>query len=216
MATGVQTGFTWNRPGKVDPIPTLTQDFASCTGTLPRTTPNSFDSNAQASKSLMHTPILRRNGFTHTQSGSIPMNTRISLATRGTTTDSLALFSVRMEPIIMGRQLVEGKAKHLQEQKVMGPHLVERSAEAPQTTNHGSGNHGCPTPPKCKFSLERTSPVPTSKKKMTMTPRKMVPTMVVPQMMAARTICTPHRGSRLRRPATIRFVDQNRCGSHII
>ena len=51
---------------------------------------------------------------------------RISLATRGTTTDSLLLLSVRMESI-MGRQLVDGEAKHLQERTVLG-----RRAERPQ------------------------------------------------------------------------------------
>ena len=40
------------------------------------------------------------------------MNRRISLATRGTTTVSLDLFSVRMESILMGRQFVEGKDEH--------------------------------------------------------------------------------------------------------
>ena len=51
---------------------------------------------------------------------------RVSLATRGMTTDFLALFSVRMESIIMGR-FVDRKAKHLQERTV-----VERRAERPQ------------------------------------------------------------------------------------
>ena len=64
-------------------------------------------------------------GFIHTQSGSIL--TRISLATGGTTTDFLALFSVLMESIIMGQQFVDGKAEHLQERTV-----VERRAERPQ------------------------------------------------------------------------------------
>ena len=83
----------------------------------------------------------------------------------------------------------------------------------PPTTNHGSTNHGCPTSPERKVPLERTSPIPTSTKKMTMTPGK---TYLVPTLMTMRTICTPHRVGRLHRPATIPFVDQNRCGSHII
>ena len=68
-----------NQPGKGNPQPTLTPNFLTYTGTLPRTTPNIFDSNVQALRSLMLSPILRRNGFIHTQSGSIPRNTRISL-----------------------------------------------------------------------------------------------------------------------------------------
>ena len=59
------------------------------------------------------------------------MNTRISLATRGMTTDLLALFSVWMEPIIMGRQFVEVKAEHLRVQILMGSQFVERRAERP-------------------------------------------------------------------------------------
>ena len=123
-------GPSWNRPGRGDPRPTLTQNFASCTGTFPRTTPNTIEGSAQALKSLIHTPILRRNGFIHTRSGSILM--RISLATRGTTTDSLALFSVRMESIIMGRRFVEGKAEHLQERIVMEGQFLERGAARPR------------------------------------------------------------------------------------
>ena len=107
-----------------EPRPTLTQRFASCTGTRPRAMPNTFEGSAGASKSLIHTPILQRNGFILTQSGSIPM--RISLATRGTTTDFLALLSVRMQSIIMGLFL-DGKAQHLKEQTV-----VERRAKRPQ------------------------------------------------------------------------------------
>ena len=72
----------------------------------------------------MHNPILWRKGFIHTESGSILMRT--SLATRGTMTDSLALLSVQMESIIMGR-FVDGTAEHLQEQTV-----VERRAERPE------------------------------------------------------------------------------------
>ena len=143
-------GLSWNRPGKGDPQPTLTQNFASCTGTLPRTTPNTFVSNAQASKSLMHTPILRRNGFIYTQTGSIPRNTRISLATRGTTTDSVALFSVRMEPIIMARQFVEGKAEHFQERIAIGRQFVERRADAPN--DESWAGQSCPAPPKKQAS----------------------------------------------------------------
>ena len=52
---------------------------------------------------------------------------RISLATRGTKTYSLALFSVRMESITMARPFVDENAEHLQEQTV-----VERRAERPQ------------------------------------------------------------------------------------
>ena len=110
-------GVSWNRPGKGDPTPTLTQMFASCTITLPRTTPNTVEGSAQASKSLIHTPILQRNRFIHTQSGS---------------TDSLALFIVQAEPIVMGRQFVDGKAEHLQERIVMGRQFVERRAERAQ------------------------------------------------------------------------------------
>ena len=123
-------GLSCNGPGRGDPRPTLTQNFASCTGTLPRTTRNTLEGSAEASKSLIHTPILCRNGFIHTQSGSILM--RISLATRGTTTDSLAVFSVWIESIIIGRQFVERKAVHLQERIVMEGQFVERRAERPQ------------------------------------------------------------------------------------
>ena len=113
-----------NGPGKGNPRPILTQDFASCTGTRPRAMQNTIEGSTRASKSLIHTPILRRNRFIHTQSGLILM--RISLATQGTTTDSLALFSIRMESIIMGR-FVDGRAEHLQKRTV-----VERRAERPQ------------------------------------------------------------------------------------
>ena len=99
-------GLSWNRPGRGDARPTLTQNVANCTGTLPKRTPGTIEGRARASKSLIHTPILLRNGFIHTQSGSILI--RILLATRGTTNDSLALFSVRREPIIRGRQFVAG------------------------------------------------------------------------------------------------------------
>ena len=54
---------------------------------------------------------------------------RISLATRGTTTDSLPLLSVRMESI-MGRQFVDREAEHLQEQTDVerrAEHLQERT-----------------------------------------------------------------------------------------
>ena len=61
---------------------------------------------------------------------------RISFATRGTTTDSLPLLSVRMESI-MGRKFVDIEAEHLdieaehlQEQNVLGrraEHLQQRA-----------------------------------------------------------------------------------------
>ena len=89
-------------------------------------------------------------------------------------------------------------------------------SRTPSTTNHGSTNHGCPTPRKRKLPLEQTSPIPTSNKIMTMTPTNREPTMVVPTMMAMRTVRTPQRVGRLHGPATIPFVDKNRCGSHII
>ena len=46
----------------------------------------------------------------------------------------------------------------------------------------------------------------------------MMPTKTYPisTSMTTRTICTPHRVGQRHRPATILFVDQNRCGSHII
>ena len=63
--------------------------------------------------------------WVHTHpSGAILM--RISLVTWGTTTDFLALFSVRMESTISGR-FVDGKAEHLQERTV-----VERRAGSAQ------------------------------------------------------------------------------------
>ena len=80
---------SWNRPGKGGPHPALTQNFASRMGVSPRATPNTIEGSARAWNSLIHTQILRRTGFIHTQSGSILM--RISLPTRGTTTDSLLL-----------------------------------------------------------------------------------------------------------------------------
>ena len=49
-----------------------------------------------------------------------------------------------------------------------------------------------------------------------MTPSKMVPTMVVPTMMALRTIRTLRRFGGAHCPGTIPFIDQNCCGSHII
>ena len=107
-------------------LPAFTQSFATCTGPRPAATPNTIDDSARASKSLIHTPNLRSNGFIHTQSGSILM--RISLATRGTTTDSLPLLSVRIESI-MGRQFVDIEAEHLQERTVVGrraEHLQQR------------------------------------------------------------------------------------------
>ena len=125
-------GLPWNGPGKGDPRQTLTPMFVRYTGTLPRTTPNTFDSNAQTFGSLMLSPILRRIGLIHIQSGSIPSKTGISLARRDMTTDSLVLFSVRMEPIIMRGRFVEGRAKRLQEGIVMGLQSVERKAESPQ------------------------------------------------------------------------------------
>ena len=50
---------------------------------------------------------------------------------RDVTTESLALFIVRMESIIMGRQFVERKDEHLQEQIVMEGQFVERRAQRP-------------------------------------------------------------------------------------
>ena len=115
---------SWNRPGKGGPRPALTQNYASRMGVSPRATPNTIEGSARAWNSLIHTQILRRTGFIHTQSGSILM--RISLPTRGTTTDSLLLLSVRMESI-MGRQFVDREAEDLQERTVVG-----RRAECPQ------------------------------------------------------------------------------------
>ena len=80
------------------PRPRIDQKFASRTGVRPRATPNTIEGSARAWNSLIHPQILPRTGFIHTQSGSILM--RISLATRGTTTDSLLLLSVRMEAIM--------------------------------------------------------------------------------------------------------------------
>ena len=82
----------------------------------------------------------------------------------------------------------------------------------PPMTNHGSTNHGCPTPPERRLPLERTSPPPTSNKTTTMTPTEIYP---IPTSMTTRTIRTPHRVGRRHRPATILFVNQKRCGSHI-
>ena len=92
--------------------------------------PSTDKGSARASKRLIHTPILWRNGFIHTQSGSILM--KISLATRGTRTDFLVLFSVRRKPIIMGQQFVEGKDEHLGQRIVMEGQFVKRRAERAQ------------------------------------------------------------------------------------
>ena len=112
--------------------------------------PNTIEGSAQASKSQMDTPILRRNGFIHTQSGSILMHTRMSLATRGMTTDSSALFSVWMESIIRGRQFVEGKAEHLQEGIVM---FVERRAKHPEQQMMGRPILAVQCPQNASFHL---------------------------------------------------------------
>ena len=61
-------------------------------GPRPQAMQNTIEDSARASKSLIHTPTLRLNGFT--RNDSILM--KMSLAIRGTTTDSLPLFSVRM------------------------------------------------------------------------------------------------------------------------
>ena len=95
------------------------------------------------------------------------------------------------------------------------PRTNRRGVESrtPPKTNHGSTNHGCPTHPERKLPLERTNPIPTSKKTMTMTPRKIY---LIPTSMTLRKIRTPHRVCRLQRSVAILFVDQSRCGSHII
>ena len=80
-------------------------------------------------------------------------------------------------------------------------------------TNHESTNHGCPMPLERELLLEPTSPIPTWNKTTMMTPTKIY---LIATSMTTRTIRTPHRVGRRHRPATILFVDQNRCGSHII
>ena len=80
-------------------------------------------------------------------------------------------------------------------------------------TNHGSTNHGCPPPPERKLPLEPTSLTPTSNKTATMTPTEIYP---IPTLMTTRTIRTPHRVGQRHRSAKIPFLDQNRCGSHIL
>ena len=86
-------------------------------------------------------------------------------------------------------------------------------SRTPPTTNHGSTNHACPTPPERKLPLEPTSRIPTSRMTTTMTPTKIYPN---PASMTMRTIRTPQGVRQLHRPATMLFVNQNRCGSHII
>ena len=56
-------GLSWNRTREGGPQPACTRNFASCTGPLPRAMQNTIEDSARASKSLIHTPILRMNGF---------------------------------------------------------------------------------------------------------------------------------------------------------
>ena len=109
----------------------------------------------------------------------------------------------------------EKEACHRKEAKDRRPGTNCRGEESrtPPTRNHGSTNHGCFTPPERKLPLERTSQICTSNKTTTMTPTKIYP---IPTSMTTGTIRTPHRVGQRHRPTTILFVDQNRCGSHII
>ena len=70
------------------------------------------------------------------------------------------------------------------------PNRCGEEGQTPPTTNHGSTNHGCPTPPERKLPLEPTSLISPSKKTTTMTLTKIYP---IPTSMTTRTICTLHR-----------------------
>ena len=79
-----------------------------------------IEDSARASKSLIHTPVPRMNGFM--RSGWILM--KISLAIRGTTTDPLPLFSARM-----GQQFLDIEAEHLDIKAIQEWTAVGRRAE---------------------------------------------------------------------------------------
>ena len=121
------TNLSWNRPKEGGPSPAITPNFASCTGPRPCAMQNTIEDSARALKSLIHTPILRMNGFM--RNDSILM--RILLGIRGTMTDPLPLFSVRM-----GRRFLDIEAEHqdieadrIQERTVVGrraEHLLQK------------------------------------------------------------------------------------------
>ena len=101
------------------PHSALHRNVASCTGPRPRAMQNTIEDSAPTSKSLIHTPILRMNGFL--RNGSILM--KISLAIRGTMTDFLPLFSVRM-----GQHFLDIEAEHLDNEAIQKQTVVERRA----------------------------------------------------------------------------------------
>ena len=74
------------------PPPCMHLKLCKLYGPRPRAMQNTIEYSALVSKSLIHTPTLRLNGFT--RNDLILM--KMSLAIRGMTTDSLPLFSVRM------------------------------------------------------------------------------------------------------------------------
>ena len=176
------------------PQPALTPNVVRYRGTLPRTMLNTFYSNAQAFGSLMLIPMLRTNEFIHTWSGSIQRDTRISLAIR----DATSYPSSAQCPdgtdhhgsTIRGR---EGRTPPRTNRH--GSTIRGAESQTSPTTNHGSTNHCSRTLLKCKLPLKRTNPLPTSKKKPTMTPSKMIPTME-PTTMTKRVIRTPRRVGR--------------------
>ena len=116
------------------PPPGIDPTFCKLYGPLPQGNAEYYRGQCSG---LIHTPIPRRYGFIHTQRGPILM--RILLATRGTTTDSLSLLSVRMKSI-MGRQFVDREVEHLEKRTVVGrraehlqePTVMGRGAERPQ------------------------------------------------------------------------------------
>ena len=96
------------------PPPRIDPKHCKLHGRPPPGDTNTIEDSARASRSLIHTPI-RMNGFM--RNGSILM--RISLAIRGTRTDPLPLFSLRMH-----RQFLDFEAEHLD---IEAEHIPERT-----------------------------------------------------------------------------------------
>ena len=173
-------GLSCNRPREESPRPACTRNFASCTGPRPQAMQNTIQDTAPASKSLIHTRILRMNGFM--RNGSILM--KMSLAIRGTTTD-LPSSVQRPDRLTFlghrgrapGHRGHPGTDRHVEESRIPESRIlstITTTTTLPPTT--GSTNPGSRMPRERKLPFERTSPTPTT----TMTTMKPIEIYLMP------------------------------------
>ena len=188
-------GLSWNRPREGGPYPACTRNFASCTGLRPRAIQNTIEDSAGASKSLIHTPLLRVNGFM--RNNLILM--KISLARRGTTTDPPSSVQRPDGSTVLGhRGRTPGHGGHpgtygCGEESRIPPTITTTLPPTSESTNPGSR-----LPRERKLPLERTSLTPSS----TMMTMKTMGIYPMPGP-TTRTVCTPDRVGRRHRPVTI-------------